>query len=104
MEMTTALPVPATDVYRLSILERFGRNRLVLGGAAVTLLAAGLAWQWSWLVAIGVAPLLLSVAPCAAMCALGVCVMGKAGSSCKATTVDTSAATGNPAQVEGPDR
>jgi hypothetical protein len=35
--------------------------------------AAGLALNWSWLVAVGIAPLLLALAPCAAMCALGLC-------------------------------
>ncbi|EFI53093.1 hypothetical protein [Afipia sp. 1NLS2] len=57
-----------------SIISRFGRNRLLVGGAALALIAAGLIWQWSWLVAIGVAPLLLSAAPCVAMCALGLCM------------------------------
>ena len=52
------------------------RGLLVLGGAVVV---AGLASNWSWLVAAGVAPLLLSVLPCVAMCALGLCMnrMGK---------------------------
>ncbi|KGH21610.1 hypothetical protein P606_17115 [Comamonas thiooxydans] len=35
--------------------------------------------NWGWLVAAGIAPLLLAVAPCAAMCALSLC-MNKAGS------------------------
>lgn len=46
--------------------------------------AAGLAWQWSWLVAIGAAPVLLSVGPCAAMCGLGLCMAGMGGRSCQA--------------------
>ena len=32
--------------------------------------------SWGWLVAAGLAPLLLSIAPCVAMCALGMCTMG----------------------------
>jgi hypothetical protein len=104
METTTALPIPLTGAYRPSIVGRFGRNRFILGGAAATLLAAGLAWQWSWLVAIGVAPLLVSVAPCAVMCALGVCMMGKGSGSCNATKTDTSAVSGNAAQIDGADR
>jgi hypothetical protein len=47
---------------------------LLLGSVALALLAVGFAWQWSWLVAIGVAPLLISAAPCLAMCALGLCM------------------------------
>jgi len=56
-----------------------GRNRLAIGAFAIGLIAAALAWQWSWLVAIGVAPLLLSVAPCAAMCGLGLCMHRRCG-------------------------
>jgi hypothetical protein len=90
MEMTTALSAPSAGAYRPPVTERVLRNRLVLSGLAVTVIAAGLAWQWSWLVAIGVAPVLLSVAPCAVMCALGICMMGKVGGSCNATKVETS--------------
>jgi hypothetical protein len=32
---------------------------------------AGAALNWSWLVAVGIAPLLLTMLPCAAMCAIG---------------------------------
>ncbi len=46
-----------------------GRRALIL--LAVAVLGAGAALNWGWLVAIGVAPLLLVFAPCAAMCALG---------------------------------
>jgi hypothetical protein len=60
---------------------------LLLGGLALALLAAGFAWQWSWLVAIGVAPLLISTAPCLAMCALGLC-MHRMGSRAGSVTQD----------------
>ncbi len=46
-----------------------GRRALSL--LAVAALGVGAALNWGWLVAIGVAPLLLVFAPCAAMCALG---------------------------------
>ncbi len=46
-----------------------GRRALIL--LAVAALGVGAALNWGWLVAIGVAPLLLIFAPCAAMCALG---------------------------------
>jgi hypothetical protein len=58
---------------------RLGTRGLVILGAAV--IAVGLALNWSWLVAIGVAPLLLTALPCVAMCALGVCMMPKHGKS-----------------------
>jgi hypothetical protein len=77
---TTLLPLSLPLSVR-SIIGRLGRNRLLVGGAAMALIAAGLIWQWSWLVAIGVAPLLLSAAPCVAMCALGLCMHRMSGSA-----------------------
>lgn len=47
---------------------------LLLVGIAV--IAAGLALGWNWVVAIGLAPIVLALAPCALMCALGMCMMG----------------------------
>jgi hypothetical protein len=49
---------------------------------SLTLLAAGAYFSWGWLVALGVAPVLLALAPCAAMCALGLCMRNTGGSSC----------------------
>jgi hypothetical protein len=49
-----------------------GRRRLIVLGALA--LGLGAAFNWSWLVAVGVAPLLLSALPCVAMCALGFCM------------------------------
>lgn len=51
-----------------------GRRGLIL--LAIAVLGAGMALNWGWLVAIGVAPVLLAVVPCAAMCALGLCMKG----------------------------
>ena len=59
--------------------------RLGTRGLIVLLIAAvgaGVVLDWKWLVAVGVAPILLSVLPCAAMCAIGVCSMGGQNSSC----------------------
>lgn len=61
-----------------------GRRALVLAGSATA--AAGLAFNWSWLVAAGFAPLLLSVLPCVAMCALGLCMSRMTGGSCSKET------------------
>jgi hypothetical protein len=52
---------------------RLGTRGLIMLATAV--IAAGLALNWSWLVAIGLAPIILAVLPCAAMCALGLCMM-----------------------------
>lgn len=53
------------------------RDRRVLIGIAAAVIVGGAALNWGWLVAVGAAPLLLALAPCAAMCALGLCAMGK---------------------------
>ena len=49
-----------------------GRRGLIL--LTVAILGAGIVLNWNWLVAVGIAPLLLALAPCAAMCALGLCM------------------------------
>lgn len=57
------------------------RRTLVLAGAA----AAGvvLGSNWGWLTTIGAAPILLTLAPCLAMCALGLCMRGGGAAACK---------------------
>lgn len=57
-----------------------GRRGLIL--LTVTALGTGLFLNWGWLVAAGIAPLLLALAPCAAMCALGLCMNKMSGKSC----------------------
>jgi hypothetical protein len=64
-----------------------GRRGLI--GLAVVLGLAAIALNWGWLVAVGIAPLLLAFAPCAAMCALGLCAMRMGGGSCSSTTGTT---------------
>lgn len=56
-----------------------GRRGLIVGGLVVI---AGLALGWNWLSAVGLAPIILSLAPCAVMCAVGACAMRKGNSSC----------------------
>lgn len=55
-------------------VTRFLRSRrgLILIVAVAAAIGAGL--HWSWLVAAGIAPVLLAVLPCVAMCALGLCM------------------------------
>lgn len=53
---------------------------------AVIAIAAGFAFNWNWLVATGIAPILLSVLPCAVMCALGLCANRMFGGSCSTET------------------
>jgi len=58
-----------------ALRSRLGTRGLLMLGAVV--IAAGLSLNWSWVVALGLAPIILSLAPCAAMCALGLCMMPK---------------------------
>lgn len=55
------------------------RGLLVLAGSV---LVAGLALNWAWLVAAGIAPLLVAALPCVAMCVLGLCMKRSRGNSC----------------------
>jgi hypothetical protein len=67
-----------------ALLRQYFPNRLVLAVLAVAVVGAGLALNWSWLVAAGIAPILVALAPCAAMCALGLCMREMGGKSCSA--------------------
>jgi len=62
-------------------LPWLSRWRIVLFLALGTV-GAGLALNWDWLTAVGAAPILLSLAPCAAMCALGLCMRGGGARTC----------------------
>ena len=57
-----------------------GRRGLIT--AAALALAVGAVLNWSWLVAAGIAPLILAVLPCVAMCALGLCANKMSGKAC----------------------
>jgi hypothetical protein len=67
------------------------RNRLMMTGGAVVV--GGMAFNWGWLTAIGVAPILLAVAPCGIMCALGLCMMGMKKTPDAPATVPTDSST-----------
>ena len=56
-----------------------GRRGLII--LALALVVAGMTLNWSALVAAGVAPILLALAPCAAMCVLGLCMNKAVGKS-----------------------
>jgi hypothetical protein len=57
-----------------------GRRGIIL--LAVAAAGAGLYLGWGWLAAVGIAPVLLALVPCAAMCALGLCMNKGGGKSC----------------------
>ena len=70
------------------------RLRDYLGGRrgwivlALVVVSAAVYVNWGWLAAIGAAPLLLALAPCAAMCALGFCMGKSGGKSCSRSSSD----------------
>ena len=73
-----------------------GMRGIMLVAGAVVVGGAAFGW-WPWLVAIGVAPILLAILPCAVMCALGLCMMrmgnGSKSAGSQGTTTDTAAST-----------
>lgn len=73
----TSLTEDAINLARYYVGGRRGLILLTVAG-----LGAGAALNWGWLVAIGAAPLLLVIAPCAVMCGLGLCMNKKGGKSC----------------------
>lgn len=58
------------------------RRRWLLVGVLVIALSIWLGWEW--LAALGALPLLLSLLPCVAMCALGLCMRSGKSDSCHA--------------------
>lgn len=83
-----------------ALLAHYLGNRKVLAVLAIAIVGAGLALNWSWLVAAGIAPILLALAPCAAMCALGLCMNRMGGKSCS-DGKDANAASGKDAGKDG---
>ena len=83
---TATAPKPSLAQDWLNALRYWlrGQNGMI----ALIVLAAviGAALNWSWLVAVGIVPLLITVLPCVAMCALGLCMNKMAGGSCSSET------------------
>ncbi len=70
-----------TRDFLLAARHYLGSRRGLLALAAIAVLS-GLALNWSWLIAAGVAPFLLGALPCVAMCALGLCMTRMGSKSC----------------------
>ena len=78
-----SVDVVALMASAVRLARGFLRSRWGLVLAAALAVAGGLALGWEWLALAGVLPLVLSVLPCVAMCALGLCMMkGADGKSC----------------------
>jgi hypothetical protein len=74
---TTRIPtVEESSLTRdaLNALRYYASGRRGLLALAALALGGGLWLGWPSLVAAGIAPILLALAPCAAMCALGLCM------------------------------
>ena len=85
---------PSLSRSLIAPLRALSGSRLGLVLISGAVIVGGLGLNWSWLVAAGIAPLLLSVLPCVAMCALGLCMVGMKGNG--ARTGSTSDATSAP--------
>jgi hypothetical protein len=102
MTMKNPAPAPARslawDWINAARYYLGGRRGMLIMSALV--IAGGLALNWSWLVAAGIAPLLIGVLPCVAMCALGLCMHKMGGQSCSTGTAAGKAA--DPAPDDAP--
>jgi hypothetical protein len=81
---------PPQEMWRWSSRPMLGNWKFWLVIAA-TALIAGAAVNWSWLVAVGLAPLLLTLLPCAVMCALGLCMHRGAKDGCHGSPAEAPA-------------
>lgn len=101
---TNATPAPETSLGQdvLGLLKHWlggRRGLLVLGLLAA---AGGLWLGWPTLAAAGLAPLVLLLLPCAAMCALGLCMKG--GQSADSKSGNTGGAGASARQLQSSDR
>jgi peptidoglycan/LPS O-acetylase OafA/YrhL len=62
-----------------------GKRRAILLLAMIAVVA-GITLNWGWLVATGIAPILLAALPCLIMCGLGLCMNRFLGGSCELST------------------
>lgn len=88
MSDKTAVPtIPRTEKSR-SAVPAFLTNRrgLILAAALASII--GLAFNWNWLVAVGIAPVLIAVLPCLVMCGFGLCMHKMTGRSCENGNAD----------------
>jgi hypothetical protein len=81
----------------LHIARYYLGNRWVLLALGAGVLLAGIGLNWSWLVAAGIAPILISVLPCLVMCGLGVCMLCRSGDKQSTSQPDAADASTSPA-------
>ena len=91
----------STQIVAPGTLPIWTRDRRVWAVGGLALVSIGLALKWDWLTAIGAAPILLSLLPCVAMCALGLCMRGGSGRSCHDQSADTRPTPGSETRSTG---
>ena len=77
---TTTPAIPSccsTATFPPDVVRSWMRDRRVLAGAGLVVGGSGVVLGWDWLTAIGVAPQIVSAAPCLLMCAFGLCMIGR---------------------------
>ncbi|MFJ1311889.1 hypothetical protein [Agrobacterium sp. P15N1-A] len=93
------LPIKTAQILRPPVgsntLRSLLSNRRFLLALGALVLILGLAFKWNWLVAAGIAPLLLAALPCLAMCALGLCMHKMSSGSANADASSASSITGS---------
>ena len=89
METTKAAERSLPQIVMALLRHYLGRrrNQMILAAALVGI---GAYFNWGWFVAAGIAPLLLAIAPCAAMCALGLCMKPSKSNATNSTPGDPS--------------
>lgn len=89
-----------SDIVTLVRSQLGGRRGLLILAAMTGF--TGILFNWSWLVAAGIAPILIAVLPCLVMCGLGLCMNKMTGGSCDSKQPATSAPKADFADVERP--
>lgn len=72
---------------------------MLLAAVVVVALGGAAAGGWGWLVAAGIAPVLLSVLPCLIMCGLGLCMNRMASGRAAEQSTTTAAVPGSEARA-----
>ena len=79
---TTKAPPASLTGDAMQAARYYLGNRRALLIVALLAIAGGAALNWSWLVAAGIAPVLLTALPCLVICGLGLCMHKMSGGSC----------------------
>ena len=105
MDCCTRKPEAAQSDSVPTTVQRIRSWALSPQGLTITGIAAvvvGLTLSWSWVVALGAAPLILALGPCAVMCALGLCMNMRNGSHAPAGNPGLGSETEVPSSTSSP--